>query len=87
MKQTYETYVGTILNYRKGLRSQKNYEYLVKFDFCKSRKDAIALIGRKVVWNNIIGKVIAPHGNKGIVRVRFKKGLPGQALGTYVRMK
>ena len=76
---------GVILNYRRGPKSQKNYEYLIKFDSCNSRKDAIALIGRKVLWNkNITGKIIAPHGNKGVVRVRFKKGLPGQALGTFV---
>ena len=36
--------------------------------------------------NNIVGTIVSPHGNKGLVRVRFRRGLPGQALGTTVKI-
>ncbi len=35
----------------------------------------------------IMGKVAAPHGNKGVLRVIFERGLPGQAIGTKVEIK
>ena len=34
----------------------------------------------------IYGKITRWHGNKGVLRVRFKKGLPGQAIGTKVKI-
>jgi large subunit ribosomal protein L35Ae len=47
-------------------------------------------IGQKVVWrgekSSLMGKVVGFHGKKGVVRVRFKKGVPGQALGTTVQL-
>jgi large subunit ribosomal protein L35Ae len=47
-------------------------------------------MGQKVVWNGekktLIGKIIGFHGNNGAVRVKFKKGVPGQALGTTVEL-
>ena len=48
------------------------------------------LVGRKVVWvegkNRFVGKIAGFHGKNGVVRVRFLKGLPGQALGTTVEL-
>ncbi len=56
----------------------------------KSVSQASQLIGRKVAWksgkNKIIGKIVDTHGNKGLVRAKFRKGLPGQALGTTVEL-
>ncbi|HDO42134.1 MAG TPA: 50S ribosomal protein L35ae, partial [Candidatus Bathyarchaeota archaeon] len=34
----------------------------------------------------IVGTIVSPHGNKGLVRARFRRGLPGQALGTTVKI-
>ncbi|MDI6805626.1 MAG: 50S ribosomal protein L35ae, partial [Candidatus Bathyarchaeia archaeon] len=36
--------------------------------------------------NKFVGKIVALHGKKGLVRVRFRRGLPGQALGTKVEL-
>jgi large subunit ribosomal protein L35Ae len=36
--------------------------------------------------NKIVGKVVGFHGKNGVVRVKFKKGVPGQALGTVVEL-
>jgi len=82
---------GVIVNYRLGPRTQKSKECLIQFPNVKSRSEAGQLIGRKVAWsdgknNTIVGVIIAPHGKKGVVRARFRRGLPGQALGTEVRI-
>ena len=34
----------------------------------------------------IFGKIIGVHGRTGTLRVRFNRGVPGQALGTRVRI-
>ena len=84
------TLYGTIVNYRVGPKTQRPRECLVKFPNVDSAEEASRLIGRKVAWpaeeRRIIGKIVATHGTKGLVRVRFRKGVPGQALGTYVRI-
>jgi len=81
---------GIIVNYRVGPKTQRSKECLVKFPNVNSAKDASRLIGRKVAWpaeeKRIIGKIVATHGTKGLVRVRFRRGVPGQALGTHVRI-
>jgi ribosomal protein L35AE/L33A len=42
------------------------------------------------VWQGgnekFVGKVVGFHGKNGVVRVKFKKGVPGQALGTTVEL-
>ena len=84
------TLYGIIVNYRVGPKTQRSRECLVKFPNVNSAKEASQLIGRKVAWpaeeKRIIGKIVATHGTKGLVRVRFRKGVPGQALGTHVRI-
>jgi large subunit ribosomal protein L35Ae len=47
-------------------------------------------MGQKVVWKGakkpLVGKIICLHGKSGTVRAKFKKGVPGQALGTTVEL-
>lgn len=48
------------------------------------------LIGKKVIWTSktgkkFVGSVTRTHG-KHAVRVRFSRGLPGQAVGTEVKL-
>jgi large subunit ribosomal protein L35Ae len=65
-------------------------ECLIHFAHVNSVSEAGRLIGRKVVWkggkNKFIGKIVGFHGKKGLVRVKFRKGVPGQALGTTVEL-
>jgi len=35
----------------------------------------------------IKGKISGSHGNKGLVRAIFERGLPGQALNTEIEVK
>ena len=81
---------GVIVNYRVGPKTQRPKECLIHFPDLKSPSEASRLIGRKVAWKigkrKLVGKIVGLHGRKGVVRVRFKKGLPGQALGTTVTL-
>ena len=65
-------------------------ECLIQFAHENSVSLAGQLIGRKVVWKEgeikLIGKIVALHGRKGLVRAKFRKGVPGQALGTTVEL-
>jgi len=81
---------GTIVNYRIGIRTQNPKECLIQFAHVKSTSLAGQLINRKVVWKqgnrNFIGKIAGSHGKNGVVKVKFQKAVPGQALGTKVEL-
>ena len=65
-------------------------ECIVQFTDVISAAKAGQFIGRKVVWKGenkkLIGKIAGFHGKNGALRVKFKKGVPGQALGTTVEL-
>ena len=65
-------------------------ECLIQFTDVVSAAQAGQLMGQKVVWKGenkkLIGKIVGFHGKNGAVRVKFKKGVPGQALGTTVEL-
>lgn len=50
------------------------------------------LVGRRAVWvhpktgEKYVGKVCRLHGRRGKVLVKFRRGLPGQAVGTEVML-
>ncbi len=80
---------GTIMNYRRGLGTQRTNQYIVQVEGVEEKSKADSLSGRKVVWKTtsgkeIVGKISKAHGNSGAVLARFNQGLPGQAVGTKV---
>jgi len=81
---------GTIVNYRIGIKTQKPKECLIQFAHVNSASLAGQLVNRKVVWKQgdikLMGKIAGSHGKKGVVKVKFQKGVPGQALGTTVEL-
>jgi len=85
-----QTLRGILINYRTGLKTQSSKEFILQFPDIKSSNEAARLIGRKVAWpvgeRKIRGKIVALHGKKGLVRARFRKGLPGLALGTPIEI-
>ena len=77
---------GLIVSYRRGRHRQTPNQVLIKVDGIENLSDAHKILGKKVELDisektKMIGKAFATHGTKGVVRVRFKKGVPGQAIG------
>jgi large subunit ribosomal protein L35Ae len=81
---------GVIVSYRRGPKTQKPNECILRFSGIESVGGAGRLIGRKVAWpigkHEARGKIVAFHGKNGLVRARFRKGVPGQALGSLVEI-
>jgi large subunit ribosomal protein L35Ae len=80
---------GIILNYRMGRHHIYPNQVIVKFENINDKYEASKYIGKHVIWVSpgkkiFIGKIVDIHGNKGNLRVRFNKGIPGQALGDIV---
>lgn len=83
---------GIVIQFRRGRRIYTPRHFLIEIDSCDSREKAGKFVGKDVEWkstsNKIIkGKIAAAHGNKGVLRAIFEKGLPGQAIGTEVEVK
>jgi large subunit ribosomal protein L35Ae len=85
-----QTLRGILISYRTGPKTQSSKEFILQFPNIKSSSEAAQLIGRKVAWTTgeckIRGKIVALHGKNGRVRARFRKGLPGLALGTSIEI-
>lgn len=81
---------GFIVNYRTGPKTQHSKECILRFPNIKSSGEAAQLVGRKVGWpiqkRKFRGKITALHGKSGLVRARFRRGVPGEALGTLVEI-
>jgi len=80
-----------IVSFRRGRHTQKVNQFLVSIEGVDSKEKASKLVGKKVVWTSsagkkIHGKISAPHGNKGVLRARFTRGLPGQAVTQKVEL-
>lgn len=83
---------GKVIQFRRGRKTVHERHFLIEVEGVKNRKDAGKFAGKEVEWKSPAGKVIrgkisAAHGNKGIVRAIFEKGLPGQAVTTEVNIK
>lgn len=81
---------GIVLKYRTGPKTQYPKECILKLVDIGSPDDISRFIGRKVSWpineHRFKGKIVAVHGRNGLVRARFRKGLPQQAIGTSVEI-
>ena len=81
---------GTIVNYRIGIRTQMSKWCLIQIIGESTVSKAGQLIGRRVVLkygkNSFTGRIISLHGKKGVVTAKFRKGIPGQALGERVEL-
>jgi large subunit ribosomal protein L35Ae len=80
-----------VIQFRRGKRTITPKHFLIEIDGVDSREKAQKYVGKEVVWTSpakleIKGKVAAAHGGKGVIRAIFEKGLPGQAIGTEVKI-
>ena len=74
----------------RGPKTRNPKEYLIQFSGVKTVSEAGQLIGRKVAWQlgerKCVVKIFSLHGKNGLVKARFRKGVPGQALGSPVEI-
>ena len=81
-----------VVQFRRGRHTVHERHFLIEVEGVDTRENASKLAGKEVEWKSPAGKIIkgkisAAHGNKGIVRAIFEKGLPGQAITTEVSFK
>jgi large subunit ribosomal protein L35Ae len=80
-----------VIQFRRGLKRIHERHFILDVAV-KTRSDAEKFVGKEVVWTSpagkeIKGKVSSAHGNKGMIRAIFEKGLPGQAKNTEAEVK
>lgn len=83
---------AVIINFRRGRNNQHDNQMVIKVEGISSKEKAGSLLGKKTVWKSPAGKEIkgvvkAAHGNSGAVRVTWEKGMPGQAIGTKIKVE
>jgi len=83
---------GKVIQFRRGRHTVHERHFLIEVEGVKTREEAGKLVGKEVEWKSPAGKIIkgkisSAHGNKGVVRAIFEKGLPGQAVTTNVEIK
>ena len=80
-----------IIQFRRGKRTIHEKHMLIEIEGIDSKEKASEYVGKSVEWKSpseksIKGKIAAPHGRKGVVRAIFESGLPGQSIGTSVKI-
>jgi large subunit ribosomal protein L35Ae len=80
-----------VIQFRRGRKNYTPRHFLIEVEGINSREEAMKLVDKTVEWKSpakepkiITGKISSAHGNKGVIRAVFEKGLPGQAIGTEV---
>jgi large subunit ribosomal protein L35Ae len=85
---------GIVIQFRRGRKTITPKHFLIEVEGSDSKEKAVKFVGKSVVWKStgkepkiITGKISSSHGNKGVLRAIFEKGLPGQSIGTEVEIK
>ena len=84
--------IGKVIQFRRGRKTVHERHFLIEIPGVDTREKAEKYAGKDVEWKSPAGKIIhgeiaAAHGNKGVVRAIFEKGLPGQSITTNVEIK
>ena len=83
---------GTIVNFRSARHHQTGNQMIIKVEGYDDKEKAKELVGKKFVWTSpagkeLVGKVSFAHGNSGAVRAIFETGMPGQSVGSKVKIE
>ncbi|DBA01320.1 TPA: hypothetical protein N0F65_001825, partial [Lagenidium giganteum] len=90
---------GVFVGYKRGYRNQYSHTSLIKIQGLEDKKDVDFYLGKKIAYiykgksekngskfRVIWGKVCRAHGNNGLVRAKFAKNLPAEAISASVRV-
>ena len=84
---------GLILNFRRSRHRTYGNQMIINVSGIDNKEKAAKLVGKTVSWTapgkekkEIKGKISAAHGNKGVLRVLFERGMPGQSIGNTVKI-
>ena len=91
---------AAILGFQRGLRNQNNSVSLLKIRGVDSKEEVDFYLGKRIAfitkghvadkYGNKYrvnwGKVCRAHGSNGVVRCRFRRNLPPQAIGGKARV-
>ena len=84
---------GTVIQFRRGRHVIHERHFILDLGL-KNKTEASKFVGKKVEWESpgkqkkvIKGNISSSHGNRGLVRAIFERGLPGQAIGTEIEVK
>ena len=77
---------ATVIQFRRGRKIFKPRHFILDVGL-KKKEETEKFIGKEVIWTSpagkkIKGRIASSHGNKGLVRAIFERGLPGQAINT-----
>ena len=91
LDKTNKSVKGKVIQFRRGKKRIHEKHFLLDVG-AENREKAGKFVGKNVEWKSPAGKIIrgkisSAHGNKGLVRAIFEKGLPGQAITTGVELK
>ena len=82
---------GIISSFRRGIHHTYSNQMIVMVKDIADKEAASKLKGKKVIYNtgkrDITGEVKDFHGNSGALRVIFECGMPGQAIGSKVKIE
>ena len=81
---------GLLISFRRGKRTVQPNHALIETKNVKSREDTTKMLGKKVSLptknSEITGKIASAHGNKGVMRVIFKKAISKDMIGKQVEI-
>ncbi|MEM3405961.1 MAG: 50S ribosomal protein L35ae [Candidatus Pacearchaeota archaeon] len=82
--------MAKVIQFRRGRHTLHKRHFIIDVG-AKNKEEASKFIGKEVAWKSPSGKIIkgkisSCHGNKGLVRAIFEKGLPGQALNNEIEI-
>ena len=83
---------GVLKNFRMGRHHQTDNQMVLVLPDVKKKEQAAKLVGKTVSWITpgkkvLKGKITAPHGNSGAVKVLFETGMPGQSVGKKAKVE
>ena len=80
-----------VVQFRRSRKTYTPRHFIINIG-AKDKEEAEKSVGKEISWKSpagriIKGKIAGSHGNKGLVRAIFEKGLPGQAINQECEVK